>query len=206
MSPHGTGLINIMFSIPHSTLIECFAPYHFSPWFVNTASLSSIHYIRVSSFSKNPNSNSNYRNAEIGYATGNINIENRIYRDDILNPPVISICNAVSDAIDYTNRWRFVYETTDKWSPIFYYYVCCQSPSLDTNINNKLRVKVYKYTNNSLTCRRSWAGRWPPFTSIPNSGLGLLPTTRLCKSACYPLLPDTICSESPVVSLLQEPC
>ena len=120
MSPHGTGLINIMFSVPHSTLIECFAPYHYSPWYVNTASLSCIHYIKVSSFYKNPINNINYKTAEVAYASGYINIEDRKYRDDILNPPVISIINAVSDAIDYTNRWRYVYETTDKWSPIFF--------------------------------------------------------------------------------------
>lgn len=137
MSPHGTGLINIMFSVPHSTLIECFAPYHYSPWYVNTASLSCIHYIKVSSFYKNPINNINYKTAEVAYASGNINIEDRKYRDDILNPPVISIINAVSDAIDYTNRWRYVYETTDKWSPIFYYSVCCGKTSSDTN-NQKL--------------------------------------------------------------------
>lgn len=132
MSPHGTGLINIMFSIPHSTLIECFAPYHYSRWYVNTASLSSIHYIGVSSFLKDTNNNSFYKTAEVAYANGNFNIDNRLYRDVIMNPPVITIFNAVSDAIDYTNRWRYVYETTDNWSPIFHYFVCCQIPRLET--------------------------------------------------------------------------
>ena len=61
-------------------------------------------------------------------------------------------------------------------------------------------------TNNLLTCGRSWAGRWPLIAFIPNYRLGLLTTTRLHKSACYPLLPNTICGELPVVSLLQEPC
>ena len=67
-------------------------------------------------------------------------------------------------------------------------------------------VRVNKQRNNSLACRRSWVNRWPPSTSIPNNRLGLLTTTRLRKLVCYPLLPNTICSESPLVSLLQKPC
>lgn len=131
MSPHGTGLINIMFSIPHSTLIECFAPYHYSRWYINTASLSSIHYIGVSSYLKNANNNTLYKNAEDAYSNGKFNIDDKKYRDVIMNPSVISVYNAVSDAIDYTNRWRFVYETTYKWSPIFFYNVCFQSLECD---------------------------------------------------------------------------
>ena len=42
-----------------------------------------------------------------------------------------------------------------------------------------LNKQTNNHTNKLLTCRRSWAGRWPPFTSIPNYGLGLLITIRL---------------------------
>ena len=142
MSPHGTGLINIMFSIPHSTLIECFAPYHYSRWYINTASLSSIHYIGVTSYIKNANNITLYKNAEVAYSNGNFNIDDRKYRDVLTNPSVISIYNAVRDAIDYTNRWRFVYETTDKWSPIFFYSVCYQS--LECECKQKYNENVRK--------------------------------------------------------------
>ena len=142
MSPHGTGLINIMFSIPHSTLIECFAPYHYSRWYINTASLSSIHYIGVTSYIKNANNITLYKNAEVAYSNGNFNIDDRKYRDVLTNPSVISIYNAVRDAIDYTNRWRFVYETTDKWSPIFFYSVCYQS--LECECKKKYNENVRK--------------------------------------------------------------
>ena len=37
-------------------------------------------------------------------------------------------------------------------------------------------------------------------------GLGLLPSNRLRKLACYPFLKYTICGESHVVSLLQQSC
>lgn len=143
MSPHGTGLINIMFSIPHSTLIECFAPYHYSRWYVNTASLSSIHYIGVHSHIKNANNITIYKDAEDAYTNGRFNIDDRKYRDVPMDPSVIAIYNAVRDAIDYTNRWRFVYETTDKWSPIFFYSVCYQSLECECKHKNKIKDQNY---------------------------------------------------------------
>ena len=47
-----------------------------------------------------------------------------------------------------------------------------------------LRLRLTKKLANSLTCRRSGAGRSPPSTSIPNNRLGLIPSSRLRKSAC----------------------
>ena len=37
-----------------------------------------------------------------------------------VDPPVANVLYAMQDAIEYLNRWRFIYETNDKWSPLFY--------------------------------------------------------------------------------------
>ena len=120
MSTHGTGLINIMFSIPHSSVIECFAPYGFDKWYINTASLSNIHYILLSSFFRKGQLNDFYKEVDNAYSSGNFPAYDRKCRDHLVTPPVMSVYYAVADAIEYTNRWRFVYRTTHKWSPIFF--------------------------------------------------------------------------------------
>lgn len=123
MTPHGTGIINIIFSIPHSTLIECFALYHYDRWYINTASQSIIHYILVSPFLTPTKINYFYKRVEKAYNIGRFSKYDRECRNGVINPPVVSIFNAVEDAIEYTSRWRFIYQPTTKWSPIFYYFV-----------------------------------------------------------------------------------
>lgn len=119
MSPHGTGLINIMFSLPHSTLIECHPPFFYDVWFINTASLSSVHYIGVSTYMPKSKMSKLYTKMSNLYNTGNLLTYNRNCRNYPVNPPLFSLFSAVKDAIEYTSRWRFVFESTDKWSPIF---------------------------------------------------------------------------------------
>lgn len=119
MSPHGTGLINIMFSLPHSTLIECHPPFYYDVWYINTASLTSAHYIGVSTYMPKSKMSKLYKEMSNLYNTGNLLTYNRKCRNYPVNPPLFSLFSAVKDAIEYTSRWRFVFESTDKWSPIF---------------------------------------------------------------------------------------
>ena len=71
MSPHGTGLINIMFSLPHSTLIECHPPFYYDVWYINTASLTSAHYIGVSTYMPKSKMSKLYKEMSNLYNTGN---------------------------------------------------------------------------------------------------------------------------------------
>lgn len=70
LSPHGSALINLLFSVPHSVVIECNPPYFYELWYINTASLSLVHYISVSTFFPNDKKNKKWRHAEFSYYNG----------------------------------------------------------------------------------------------------------------------------------------
>ena len=52
VSPHSASFINLIFSVPHTVVVECFPPYFFEMWYSNTAMISRLHYIMVSSFAE----------------------------------------------------------------------------------------------------------------------------------------------------------
>ena len=120
LSPHGSALINLLFCVPHSVVIECNPPYFYELWYINTASLSLVHYISVSTFFPNVKTNKQWKIAESSYYNGKFNSIRRKYVNRKINPPLFKIICAVRDAIEYIKRWRFIYEVNDKWSPIFY--------------------------------------------------------------------------------------
>ena len=116
---HGGGLTNL-FSTPHTVVVECNPPYFYGIWYVNTASLSRVHYIGISTFYPNNQKNEMWMKAEKAYYKGNFEIIHRQYADFNVNPPKQSVLIAIEEAIAYSLRWRFVYDTTNKWSPLFY--------------------------------------------------------------------------------------
>ena len=119
-SPHGSALINLIFCVPHSVVIECNPPYFYELWYINTASLSLVHYISVSTFFPNAKSNTKWKQAESSYYNGEFSTIRRRYVNLKINPPLFNALCAVEDAIEYVKRWRFYYEVNDKWSPIFF--------------------------------------------------------------------------------------
>ena len=119
-SPHGSALLNLLFCVPHSAAIECNPPYFYELWYINTASLSLVHYISVSTFYTNHQANKLWEIAENSYYDGNFSSIRREYVNFNIDPPLFEVLCAVSDAIEYVNRWRLNYEVNDKWSPIFY--------------------------------------------------------------------------------------
>ena len=123
LSPHGTGLINIVFVIPHSTIIECYPYYFYENWFINTACQSLAHYIAV--FTRvSTSSHELYPTAEDAYSKGTfLKLHYRILntiKDIDFDPKAIQISNAIADAIEYTLRWKFNFEVTNIFSPLFY--------------------------------------------------------------------------------------
>lgn len=119
LSPHGSGLVNVMFCLPHSALVECTPPYFYELWYINTASLSSVHYIGISTYMTNKSAEP-WITAEKAYQEGRFEGIRKKYLNLNVNPPLISVINALRDSIGYISRWRFVFESQKKWSSIFY--------------------------------------------------------------------------------------
>ena len=122
---HGGGLTNLIFSTPHTVVVECNPPYFYGIWYVNTASLSRVHYIGISTFYPNNQKNQMWKKAEKAYYNGDFEIIHRQYADFDVNPPKQSVFIAIEEAIAYSMRWRFVYDTTNMWS-LFYSCVYCE--------------------------------------------------------------------------------
>lgn len=119
-APHGAALINVMFCTPHSVLIECTPPYFFELWYINTAALSNLHYISVTTYYPNNNTFEPWVKAESAYLNGRFQSIRRKYLNRYTDPPIINILNAVSDAVSYLLRWRFVYSSSKEWSALFF--------------------------------------------------------------------------------------
>lgn len=119
VSPHSASFINLIFSVPHTVVVECYPPYFFENWYSNTATISRVHYIAVSSFVPNGKAKNAWREAEDAYENGKFHYIRRKFVDNQVNPPQFKMLSAVRDAVEYSKRWRFVYEASDRWSPIF---------------------------------------------------------------------------------------
>ena len=120
VSPHSASFLNLIFSIPHTVVVECDPPYFFEMWYSNTAMMSRVHYILVSSFTPIPKAKTSWRDAQVAYEMGTFHSIRRRYVDNDVNTPIFNMLSAVQDAIEYSKRWRFVYEVNDKWSPLFF--------------------------------------------------------------------------------------
>ena len=120
LAPHGSALVNMLFLLPHSSLVECFPPYFYEMWFGNIAMISRVQYFAVSSFVAKKDLREVWKKAEAAYQRGNFFRIRRLYADYLVNPPRFSVVSHLRDAIEYTRRWRFVFQVSDKWSPLFY--------------------------------------------------------------------------------------
>lgn len=123
LAPHGGALVNIMFCTPHSVLIECTPPYFFELWYINTAALSSIHYISVTTYYPHNKTYEPWQYAEEAYYKGYFQSKRRLFVNNDIDPPLMNIIYAVYDATDYISRWRYIYEPRKEWSPLFYLIV-----------------------------------------------------------------------------------
>lgn len=119
LSPHGSALINVVFCIPHSVLLECNPPYFYELWYINTASLSNVHYISVSTFHPQNNTYEAWNNAEECYNNGTFERIHRKYLNYDIDPPLIQLKYSFVDACNYIKRWHFVYSPYISWSEIF---------------------------------------------------------------------------------------
>lgn len=119
-SPHGSALVNLLFTTPHSSLIECNPPYFYEMWFANIAWMSRLHYVCVTTYRAHWLKPDAVKTAEQLYNHGKFFLKRRAFSDYRVGPPLTNVLSALSDAVEYTKRWRFVYEITDKWSPLFF--------------------------------------------------------------------------------------
>ena len=119
-SPHGSALVNLIFSRPHSVVIECNPPYFYEMWYSNTALISRVHHIMVATYISNATEAFQWKRAENAYFEGRMGQIRRLYADNKVNPPLFVVKSVVEDAIEYIKRWHFVFEVSDKWSPLFF--------------------------------------------------------------------------------------
>ena len=101
MSTHGCALINMIFTLPHSAVVECDPPYFYETYYPH-----STH-------------DALYLEAEKAYMEGTFEEIHRKFIYMNVYSKQFSVISAVEDAIEYVRRWRYVYETNDYWSPLF---------------------------------------------------------------------------------------
>ena len=119
VSPHSASFINLIFSVPHTAVVECYPPYFFELWYSNTAMFSRLYYIMVSSFVPNGKTMGKWKGAEKAYEDGTFFHIRRNYLEHSVNPPQFKMLSAIRDAVEYAKRWRFVYEANDRWAAMF---------------------------------------------------------------------------------------
>lgn len=119
LSPHGSALINVVFCIPHSVLLECNPPYFYELWYINTASLSSVHYISISTFHPQNKTYEKWSYAEQCYNNGTFEIIHRRFVNYDIDPPLMLLKFSILDALNYVKRWYFEYQPQIVWSKIF---------------------------------------------------------------------------------------
>ena len=124
ISTHGCALINMIFAIPHSVVVECDPPYFYEMSYTTNVMFSRAHYILVSTFYPHDINNSLWDEGEKAYLNGSFYPIHRKYIYLSVNPPKCSVFWAVADAIEYVKRWRYLFEVNDIWSPLFIYNVC----------------------------------------------------------------------------------
>ena len=116
---HGSAMTNSMFMMPHSVLIECNPPFFYEMCFANIAWLSRVHYISVTNY--NPEYlPAKLKNAEKLYQAGSFFKKRREFAQYNIYPNALQLVSAVDDAIQFVNRWRFLYVTNQDWSRVFY--------------------------------------------------------------------------------------
>lgn len=119
MSTHGCALINMIFTLPHSAVVECDPPYFYEMSYTTNVMISRAHYILVSTYYPHSTHNALYLEAEKAYMEGTFDSIHRKFIYMNVYSKQFSVISAVADAIEYVRRWRYVYETNDYWSPLF---------------------------------------------------------------------------------------
>lgn len=158
LSTHGCALTNLMFSTPHTVAIECHPPYYFEPSYMTVTMISRVHYIQVTTFYPHQMSNNRWREAELAYYNGyffpNKKLLHKRYVYDSVNPPLFKVLTAIKDATEYLRRWRFIYNTNYKWSPIFPFTFCLSHFALFRRKQSKhnsttllLLLRIYEVQN-----------------------------------------------------------
>lgn len=118
VSPHGAGLTNAIFMVPHTVVIEVMPP-HFTEFCLAGVLLHArLHYIYVSNFDYAALSMNNIQGPDSAYEDGDyMKIRSR-YKNLDLTTNVFSILSAVDDGIAFLDHYRDR-RVNDFLSPIF---------------------------------------------------------------------------------------
>lgn len=118
VSPHGAGLTNAIFMVPHSVVIEVMPPHFTEFCLAGVLWHARLHYIYVSNFDYAILSRNNIQGPDSAYADGEYMKVRTQYKNLDLNTKVFSIVSAVDDGIAYLDHYRDR-RVNDFMSPIF---------------------------------------------------------------------------------------
>lgn len=108
-----------MFATPHSVVIESDPPNFYEMSYTENVMISRLHYFLVSFLPFYPANDTRWIKARNAYMDASFDFIRKQHVNLEVCPPVTSVLYAMQDAIEYLNRWRFIYKTNDKWSPLF---------------------------------------------------------------------------------------
>lgn len=118
LSPHGAGLTNAIFLVPHSVVIEVTPP-HFTEFCLAGIILHArLHYIYVSNFDYKVLRKNNIAPPDTAYNEGRYMGVRSRYKNLDLNTNIFSIVSGVEDAIAYLDHYS-ERRVNDFLSPIF---------------------------------------------------------------------------------------
>ena len=121
LTPHGAGITNCIFLLPHSVVIEV-SPPHFTEFCLAGIVLHArLHYIYVPNFDYSMLVEKDLPFPDDGYNKGEYFYVRYPYKQLDINTNVFSIVSAVRDAIAYLDHYHDGYrKVNDYLSPIFH--------------------------------------------------------------------------------------
>ena len=119
LTPHGAGITNCIFLLPHSVVIEVSPPHFTDLCLAGVVMHARLHYIYVPNFNNTLLLENGFPNPERLYYEGLIYPQRHQYKKLGLNTNIFSIVSAVKDAIAFLDHYA-TKKINDYLSPIFY--------------------------------------------------------------------------------------
>lgn len=118
LSPHGAGLTNTLFMMPHSVVIEVTPPHFTEFCLANVILHARLHYIYVPNFDYSELRDKNIAFPDDAYNKGEYSPIRSRYKSLDLSTSYFAILSSIEDAIEYLDHYQ-TRRINDDLSPIF---------------------------------------------------------------------------------------